>query len=114
MAPLNVAKPAPEQIGNGLRELSSLGGGDKSQNTKAASKNQANGALPHQRRGARATGRDNFADLISFARAVPIEAEVARRGIVLKGGVDRYGPCPTCGGVEARARPPGGDYYRPS
>ena len=32
------------------------------------------------------------------ARAVPIEDEIARRGIRLNGKVDRCGPCPKCGG----------------
>ena len=31
------------------------------------------------------------------ARAVRIEDEAARRGIKLRGGVDRCGPCPVCG-----------------
>jgi hypothetical protein len=38
---------------------------------------------------------------IELARAVPIEEEIARRGIVLKGkGADRAGPCPVCGGTD--------------
>ena len=38
---------------------------------------------------------------IDRARAVPIEDEIARRGIQLKGrGRERYGPCPRCGGVD--------------
>ena len=37
-------------------------------------------------------------DLISIARVVRIEEEAARRGIRLKGRVDRAGPCPRCGG----------------
>jgi DNA primase len=32
------------------------------------------------------------------ARAVRIQDEVQRRGIKLRGGVDRCGPCPVCGG----------------
>ena len=32
------------------------------------------------------------------ARSVPIESELARRGINLRGRVDRCGPCPRCGG----------------
>jgi hypothetical protein len=40
----------------------------------------------------------NFAALIDQARAVPIESEIARRGITLKGKTDRCGPCPVCGG----------------
>jgi hypothetical protein len=34
------------------------------------------------------------------ARAVLIEDEIARRGIKLRGGVDRCGPCPVCGGTD--------------
>lgn len=34
------------------------------------------------------------------ARAVRIEDEIARRGIKLRGGVDRCGPCPVCGGTD--------------
>jgi hypothetical protein len=34
------------------------------------------------------------------ARAVRIEDELARRGIKLRGGVDRCGPCPACGGTD--------------
>jgi hypothetical protein len=38
---------------------------------------------------------------VERARSVPIEAEVARRGIKLKGnGVERVGPCPVCAGVD--------------
>ena len=37
--------------------------------------------------------------LIDVAKSVPIEAEIARRGIKLIGrGPERYGPCPVCGG----------------
>jgi hypothetical protein len=32
------------------------------------------------------------------ARAVRIEDEVARRGIKLRGKIDRVGACPRCGG----------------
>jgi RecA-family ATPase len=32
------------------------------------------------------------------ARAVPIEDELARRGINLRGKIERVGPCPKCGG----------------
>jgi hypothetical protein len=32
------------------------------------------------------------------ARGLPIESEIARRGINLRGRVDRCGPCPLCGG----------------
>ena len=34
------------------------------------------------------------------ARAVPIEDEIARRGIQLRGKVERCGPCPKCGGED--------------
>jgi DNA primase len=39
---------------------------------------------------------------IERARAVPIEAEIARRGIQLKrvSAVERAGPCPLCGGTD--------------
>lgn len=37
-------------------------------------------------------------DLISIARSVRIEEEAGRRGVRLKGRVDRAGPCPRCGG----------------
>jgi hypothetical protein len=37
--------------------------------------------------------------IVDAAKAVPIEHEVARRGIKLVGrGPERYGPCPRCGG----------------
>jgi hypothetical protein len=39
-------------------------------------------------------------ELVEQARAVPIEAEVTRRGIKLRGGIDRAGPCPVCGGTD--------------
>ena len=35
------------------------------------------------------------------ARAVPIERELDRRGIKLRGRVERCGPCPKCGGTTA-------------
>jgi phage/plasmid primase-like uncharacterized protein len=38
------------------------------------------------------------ADMLDVARAVRIEDELARRGVKLRGGVDRCGPCPRCGG----------------
>jgi DNA primase len=34
------------------------------------------------------------------ARAVRIEAEIERRGIKLRGGSERVGPCPKCGGED--------------
>lgn len=38
------------------------------------------------------------AQTIAKARAVPIEDEIARRGIQVRGKVERVGPCPVCGG----------------
>ncbi len=37
---------------------------------------------------------------IAGARAFPIEDELARRGIKLRGAVERSGPCPVCGGAD--------------
>jgi hypothetical protein len=37
---------------------------------------------------------------VADARAVRIEDEIARRGIKLRGGVHRCGPCPRCGGTD--------------
>ena len=37
---------------------------------------------------------------VAKARAVPIENELARRGIKLHGNTDRCGPCPKCGGED--------------
>jgi hypothetical protein len=37
---------------------------------------------------------------IDEARTVPIEGEIARRGIKLRGTVDQRGPCPRCGGTD--------------
>ena len=34
------------------------------------------------------------------ARALRIEAEIERRGIKLRGGSERVGPCPKCGGED--------------
>jgi DNA primase len=40
-------------------------------------------------------------DEVELARAVPIEGEIARRGINLSGkGPERVGPCPKCGGTD--------------
>jgi hypothetical protein len=36
-----------------------------------------------------------LAGLLDVARSIPIEAELSRRGIKLRGGVDRCGPLPT-------------------
>jgi hypothetical protein len=36
--------------------------------------------------------------LIARARAVPVEREIERRGIRLRGRIERFGPCPRCGG----------------
>jgi hypothetical protein len=41
---------------------------------------------------------DAFNTWADKARAAPIEREIERRGIHLRGGVDRCGPCPKCGG----------------
>jgi hypothetical protein len=40
------------------------------------------------------------ADAIAFARSIPVETEVARRSIRLRGKSDRVGPCPVCGGTD--------------
>lgn len=37
---------------------------------------------------------------IARARAVPIQREIERRDIKLRGTVDRCGPCPKCGGED--------------
>ena len=41
---------------------------------------------------------DAFNNWTAKARAVPIEREIERRGLKLRGTVDRCGPCPKCGG----------------
>ncbi len=41
-----------------------------------------------------------FSDRILRARAVRIEDEITRRGIKLRGRVERIGPCPRCGGTD--------------
>jgi hypothetical protein len=41
-----------------------------------------------------------FGDLIKRARAVPLEHEIERRGIKLRGRIEREGPCPVCAGVD--------------
>ena len=41
---------------------------------------------------------DAFNSWVDKARAAPIEREIERRGIKLRGGIDRCGPCPKCGG----------------
>jgi hypothetical protein len=40
------------------------------------------------------------ADLIQRAESVRIEDELERRGVTLKGHVERAGPCPVCGGTD--------------
>jgi phage/plasmid primase-like uncharacterized protein len=40
------------------------------------------------------------ADLVASAHSVPIEQEIDRRGIRLRGRVERMGPCPRCGGID--------------
>jgi hypothetical protein len=42
----------------------------------------------------------DFADLIDQASRVRVEDEIARRGIKLRGKIDRCGPCPVCGGCD--------------
>jgi Toprim domain/CHC2 zinc finger len=37
---------------------------------------------------------------VADARTIRIEDETAKRGIKLRGGVDRCGPCPRCGGTD--------------
>jgi hypothetical protein len=41
-----------------------------------------------------------LADMLRVARSIPIEDELAKRGIKLRGRVDRCGPCPRCGGTD--------------
>jgi putative DNA primase/helicase len=43
-------------------------------------------------------GAIDFQDLIEQARTVPVEREIERRRIVLRGRIERCGPCPRCGG----------------
>ena len=53
-------------------------------------------ALIQTRRAVAATAAPDHR--LEEARAVRIEDEVARRGIKLRGGNERSGPCPACGG----------------
>jgi hypothetical protein len=47
------------------------------------------------------TNSDAMRAFVEEARSVPIEAEVARRGLKLKrSGSELVGPCPVCGGVD--------------
>jgi putative DNA primase/helicase len=39
-------------------------------------------------------------DTVALARSVRIESEIARRGIKLRGKVEREGACPICGGTD--------------
>ena len=39
-------------------------------------------------------------DLIQRARSVPIERVLEERGILLRGRIERIGPCPRCGGTD--------------
>jgi hypothetical protein len=41
-----------------------------------------------------------LADMLDVARSIPIEHELSRRGVKLRGRVDRCGPCPNCGGTD--------------
>ena len=59
----------------------------------------AEGAKYNQR-GGPMSAPVNVATLIAQARAVPIEHELERRGVRLRGRVDRCGPCPVCGGTD--------------
>jgi hypothetical protein len=56
-------------------------------------------SFPYEERPLRRAPR-MIRELIERARAVPIDEEVARRGIKLRGGIDRCGPCPECGGTD--------------
>jgi putative DNA primase/helicase len=40
------------------------------------------------------------AEAIERARSIPIENEIDRRGIKLRGRIERVGPCPVCGGTD--------------
>jgi phage/plasmid primase-like uncharacterized protein len=42
----------------------------------------------------------DFEDRARHAREVPIEQEIDRRGIQLKGRNEKVGPCPVCGGTD--------------
>ena len=42
----------------------------------------------------------HFESWTARARVVPIEREIDRRGIKLRGAVERVGPCPKCGGED--------------
>ena len=55
-------------------------------------------ALIQTRRAIAATGAPDHR--LEEARAVRIEDEAARRGIKLRGGNERSGPCPACGGTD--------------
>jgi putative DNA primase/helicase len=39
-------------------------------------------------------------DYLQRARTVRVEDEIARRGVKLRGAIDRCGPCPRCGGTD--------------
>jgi hypothetical protein len=41
---------------------------------------------------------DAFNSWVDKARAAPIEGEIERRGIKMRCGIERCGPCPKCGG----------------
>jgi Protein of unknown function (DUF3631)/CHC2 zinc finger len=41
-----------------------------------------------------------YEDWVARAKSVPIEREIERRGIVLRGRIEREGPCPVCGGTD--------------
>jgi DNA primase len=43
---------------------------------------------------------ESFDALLARARGVPIETEIERQGIKLRGRIARCGPCPRCGGTD--------------
>jgi phage/plasmid primase-like uncharacterized protein len=45
-------------------------------------------------------GSSAFDNWSAKARAVRIEDEIVRRGITLRGKIERVGPCPKCGGID--------------
>ena len=45
-------------------------------------------------------GSEQWDRWVVKARSVPIEDEIARRGIKLRGRIERCGPCPKCAGED--------------
>ncbi len=81
-----------EGVATGLRDAVCLTA-NSPQNNPGPFPPQAN-SRPHER-----TGRVMIdAAIVEHARSTRIEDELARRGIKLRGGADRCGPCPQCGG----------------